>query len=351
MLWYKLNGTWQTWDYLHNTLGYSESATYAVSYKQASQANWGQVYTGDGYHDGSQSDYTDGLFWADGKVGWYDLNDLAEICELYPSDAIVGPTFTNDEQSSNSVFVRDSYQDEYYLIQKALELGWVTVEEAADAGWNITEQEKTPICGVLTATSDEVVEVETPYQLENGTISFTGELRDNVVPSSGRVDNGTISFTGELRESIIPESGVVDPRPEPGPSNVLEMDFGFRYWDDDVWLNINFPDTPQIQSISQSDTDSLSSFGVDMRYSSSWGSTYKSPYGWPDSTSNNSTNFTWELLCLYQSIESGQGAGQISAPSDATLHFRGFPSVEGLYLNTAQTVTAKGCRIKITKLE
>lgn len=188
MLWYKLNGTWQTWDYLHNTLGYSESATYAVSYKQASQANWGQSYTGDGYHDGSQSDYTDGLFWADGKVGWYDLNGLAETCELYPSDAIIGPTFTNNGQTSNSVFVRNSQSVEHYLIQADLQLGWVTVEEAADAGWNITEREKTSICGVLTATSDEVVEVETPYQLEVGTISFTGELRENVIPGSGTVE-------------------------------------------------------------------------------------------------------------------------------------------------------------------
>jgi hypothetical protein len=188
MLWYKFNGTWQTWDYLHNTLGYSENATYSVSYKQASQANWGQSYTGDGYHDGSQNDYTDGLFWADGKVGWYDLNELAETCELYPSDAIVGPIFTNNGQSSNSVFVRDRYQDEYYLIQADLQLGWVTIEEAADAGWNIAAREKTSIFGVLTATSDEVVEVETPYQLENGRIAFTGELTYNMIPASGIVE-------------------------------------------------------------------------------------------------------------------------------------------------------------------
>lgn len=188
MLWYKFNGTWQTWDYLHNTLGCSENATYSVSYKQASQAHWGQAYTGDGYHDGSQNDFTDGLFWADGKVGWYDLNELAETCELYPSDAIVGQTFTNNGQTSNSVFVRDSQSVEHYLIQADLQLGWVTIEEAADAGWNITEREKTSICGVLTATSDEVVEVETPYQLENGEIYFTSELVDNMIPKSGTVE-------------------------------------------------------------------------------------------------------------------------------------------------------------------
>jgi hypothetical protein len=188
MLWYKFNGTWQTWDYLHNTLGYSENATYSVSYKQASQAHWGQTYTGDGYHDGSQNDFTDGLFWADGKVGWYDLNELAETCELYPSDAIVGPIFTNNGQTSNSVFVRDSQSVEYYLIQADLQLGWVTIEEAADAGWNIAAREKTSIFGVLTATSDEVVEVETPYQLENGRIAFTGELTYNMIPASGIVE-------------------------------------------------------------------------------------------------------------------------------------------------------------------
>lgn len=325
MLWYKLNGTWQTWDYLHNTLGYSESATYAVSYKQASQANWGQAYTGDGYHDGSQNDYTDGTFWANGKVGWYNLNDLAETCELYPSDASVGPTFKNDEQSSNSVFVRDSYQNEYYLIQKALELGWVTVEEAADAGWNITEREKTPIGGVLTATSDEVVEVDTPYQLEIGTISFTGELREN----------------------IIPESGVV----EEWANNTIELDLGFSYFSGSggVWRaeDLYSGNSQLLMPISQTDADSLTSFGVQLQ---TYGSSYEGPFG---HLGNGNTAFSYEIVCLYTDLDGGGGSNPISIdPSDFSVIAGGWPSVDGMYLTCEGRYNpVKGCRIKITKPE
>lgn len=62
----------------------------------------------------------------------------------------------------------------------ALWAGLGTVERQVPRGM--------PVGGVLTATSDEVVEMEVPERMENGGINFTGELIDNMIPESGTVE-------------------------------------------------------------------------------------------------------------------------------------------------------------------
>lgn len=127
--------------------------------------------------------------------------------------------------------------------------------------------EKALICGVLTATSDEVVKVDTPHQSENGRIAFIGELRPNIIPPSGVV-----------KEYAPP----------------LTMLFGAMY------SNGNFVSTYighqipiRAQALTQSDADTAVSYGLNVDFAGTYG-----PYGtviWSD-------DYDYEILGIYTDI-------------------------------------------------
>jgi hypothetical protein len=124
------------------------------------------------------------------------------------------------------------------------------------------------IGGVLTATSDEVVEVETPYQLENGRIAFTGELTDNVIPESGVVE--------EYATPIIILSGV--------------RYSGGNFATDFItsWGAYNLAPT------TQADADALTDLGITLQYAGTYG-----PYGsvlWDE-------NYIFEPVAVYTDID------------------------------------------------
>ena len=68
MRFYKLNGVWQSWDYLHNELGYAEHATRPTVFKSCADATWGED-AGNGYYDGDVNDMINGTFWTDAGSG------------------------------------------------------------------------------------------------------------------------------------------------------------------------------------------------------------------------------------------------------------------------------------------
>lgn len=143
----------------------------------------------------------------------------------------------------------------------------VTIFVENDAICEATATAKTLICGVLTETSDEVVEVETPYQLENGIISFTGELRDNVIPESGVVKE--YSYIKVL-------SGVL----------YSNGNFATRFITT-YYENLLMPTT-------QADADAITNYGLTLKNVGTYG-----PYGavlWDD-------NYTFEPVAVYTDID------------------------------------------------
>lgn len=128
----------------------------------------------------------------------------------------------------------------------ALWAGLGTVERQVPRGM--------PVGGVLTANSDEVVEMEVPERMENGGINFTGELRPNIIPPSGVV-----------KEYAPP----------------LTMLFGFEYSGGNfvsggIWRWIPY----NSMLITQADVDTITAYGLEAQYAGTYG-----PYGavkWSD---------------------------------------------------------------------
>ena len=141
----------------------------------------------------------------------------------------------------------------------ALWAGLGTVERQVPRGM--------PVGGVLTATSDEVVEMEVPERMENGGIYFTGELRANIIPPSGVVE--------EYAPPIIMLLGV--------------SYSGGNFTTNFVTDFSRFNATPTTQS----DADTVTAFGLELNYAGTYG-----PYGaiqWSD-------NYEYEPLGVYLDI-------------------------------------------------
>jgi hypothetical protein len=110
-----------------------------------------------------------------------------------------------------------------------------------------------------------------------------------------RMERGFISFTGELRESIIPSSGVVEELEQ----NSIEVLFGVyanRYTGEWIAYTIGVYNTQNGCVLSQEDDDALHDFGLETTgFIGAYGT---GPYGcvvWDDS-------YTFEPLALYTDI-------------------------------------------------
>ena len=204
---------------------------------------------------------------------------------------------------------------------------------------------KNRICGVITTDSDYSVEIDIGKRLINGTISFTGELRENVMPESGRVTlSGMAINDGTLTPNTIPDSGVI----EEWVNNSIELDLGFSYSPgNDIWrVTELYSGNPEaLQPISQTDADNLTTFGLQLQ---TWGLSYEGPYG---HLGIGNTAFTYDVICLYAGLNSGGGSNPISVdPTDFSVIARGWPSTDGMYLTCGSRYNdVRGCRMKITK--
>jgi hypothetical protein len=124
-----------------------------------------------------------------------------------------------------------------------------------------------PVGGVLTATSDEVVEMDVPERMENGRIAFIGELRASVIPASGVVE--------EYAPPIIMLLGV--------------------WYSGGNFTTTFVTDVNRFNAmpIAQADADTATAFGLELNYAGTYG-----PYGaiqWSD-------NYEYEPLGVYLDI-------------------------------------------------
>lgn len=130
---YKVPGSseYVTWDYLHNSLGYTTIPTEAIGYK--STIDWG-ADAGTGYCS------TDtGEWFVQGQVGWYSLSHLAWDCDVYPGNATELKVEKSGTESNAASLILDG-TTEYWLIESQLEDGWCTRAFWEGEGWSIVEE-------------------------------------------------------------------------------------------------------------------------------------------------------------------------------------------------------------------
>lgn len=137
MKFYNLNGTWVSWDTLHNEYGYTTEESLPVTYKSASNdATWGSD-AGSGYYVGDVTDMIHGSFWCDSDYGWFELDGLVWNPEIYPSNA-TPLTMINNGVLSNAVSLECGGVT-YYLIKAIVgSYAWISASEAAEMGWEVS---------------------------------------------------------------------------------------------------------------------------------------------------------------------------------------------------------------------
>ena len=150
MRFYKLNGVWQSWDYLHNELGYAEHETRPTVFKSCADATWGED-AGNGYYDGDVSDMINGTFWTDADpTGWFSLNGLVWNSETYPADAT--PSLLVKDGVASDALVITCDDGNYYLIRAIIDTtAWIPESEVEALGW------RSPSFVVVDSTTGKIV--------------------------------------------------------------------------------------------------------------------------------------------------------------------------------------------------
>ena len=292
---YEINGVWNTYEYWHDHEGYTTEATVAVSYKTCSVNDWGSAAQDGYWGEGDLYDFLSTKFWAQGVVGWYSPNGIAEI-GLCPADATAYIMESNSD-TSDAFGVTDLSGTSYYLLRKLLSSGWRTGDEWDADGWTPRPVPVgIPICGVLSSSSDE-----------------------------------------QMRLSSLPFGTLEKWQPN------IEMLFGI-YWS---WVNAEWLAYPLAQNspyysniISQSDRDKLVAFGLTYStggpyISSGWGAV-----DWSDS-------FSFEPIGVYADIE-GTQLMQDDMSEFYCRNTNNLVTIDKLTIGYGSTVKAWKCRI--TKL-
>lgn len=158
---YKLPGSneYVTWDYLHNTLGYSTSATETVGYK--SVVNWG-TGAGTGYCTDT-TDY-EAEWFVQGETGWAGLNGLAWGCNVYPSSATDIKVERSGTESNAASMTFDNV--EYWLVESEIGDAWWPRSRWEQQGWAIVEEHTYDFILVDSTTGRITYGVETLTEIE-----------------------------------------------------------------------------------------------------------------------------------------------------------------------------------------
>lgn len=165
---YKVNGQYYTWDYLHNELGYTESASTTTTYKSSDSDTWGQSIVDSGYRIATDSsDLETYEFWIDNTSGWFSASEMAQE-GYYPSFATDGPRFVKEGELSVSVEISgNSWSDTWYLLKKDVSIGWCTERELEENGWEPDRGEI--VGGLISDTYDKRI-----YSFGNGGLLVPG---------------------------------------------------------------------------------------------------------------------------------------------------------------------------------
>lgn len=157
---YQVNGEYHTYDWLHDNLGYTKTATTSVTYKDATYAHFGEDADPSGYFDytGQYYDFSGHRYFVEDEIGWHDLDALSWGLGYYPSSA-VAMQVKKGNVISDAVYL-EADANYIYLIREALSDGWMTYDEMTEEGWEEYYYTGEPIGGDISATTDNVIRVD-----------------------------------------------------------------------------------------------------------------------------------------------------------------------------------------------
>ena len=167
MRYYKYDTQYLTYDILHNELGYTRVPTEPVEWLSTGNStySWGDSVCAGYSH--LLNDFTQCSNFAEGIIGWFDLNTFAITYSLYPSQATNLEFVKNNIYSSGaSLEFNDTTR---FLIEKDIEQGWITEDEYLDLGWRIYEE----VLDDLIFVNDSTGKVVTNINLFDDTLVFT----------------------------------------------------------------------------------------------------------------------------------------------------------------------------------
>lgn len=156
---YKVNGEYHTYEWLHDNLGYTKTATTSVTYKDATYAHFGEDADPSGYFDytGQYYDFSGHRYFVEDEIGWHDLDALSWGLGYYPSSA-VAMQVKKGNVISDAVYL-EADANYIYLIREALSDGWMTYDEMTEEGWIPYEYLGEPIGGDISSTTDNIIHV------------------------------------------------------------------------------------------------------------------------------------------------------------------------------------------------
>lgn len=242
---YKVSGQWYTWDYLHNELGYTESASTTTAYKSSDSDTWGQSVVDSGYRIAEDSsDLETYEFWIDNVSGWFSASEMAQE-GYYPSFATDGPRFVKEGELSVSVEISgNSWSGSWYLLKKDVAIGWCTERELEENGWEPDRGEI--VGGLISDTYDKRI-----YSFGNGGLLVTGgyaysdgALLDMQWDFGGVVKPGGAEKTYLLANSLDSNNKPVTVTFEPDYywwSRVIDAETKTELNDISFWANTSYP--------------------------------------------------------------------------------------------------------------
>jgi hypothetical protein len=134
---YEINGEWKSWNYMHDHLGYTRVPTTWITYKSANPETWGEDTSDDGYYTNGE---TSSEYFVNGKLGWWSRDGLSNIAHLMPSFCETDDLyFSNGVTISVAALFEEIEPEEarVYLIAAVMNLGWKTLAEWQELGWDI----------------------------------------------------------------------------------------------------------------------------------------------------------------------------------------------------------------------
>lgn len=360
---YEIDGEWKSWNYMHDHLGYTKVPTSEITYKSASPETWGEDTSDDGYYTNSEPSSE---YFVNGRIGWWSRDGLSNIAHLMPSFCE-----TDDLYFSNGVTISvaalfeeiEPEEDRVYLIAAVMNLGWKTLSEWQELGWDIAVADVALFGGDFSGNKITMESVDGGGSLIDKYAHYKAlfELR-GWSPGGDFTEyqalGGILTGTSDNAMWVLAGSmgGVIDEDVPPVPViTSVEVNLGLR-WDvaggSNTWLAKTFPANDWWWSgiLSQSDVDTIESVGGSIcptsNPSEAWpgliGALKFEPY-----------HFTYELLDMYSGI--GEGSVPFTPtyfsliglenPDSDCLDYRSCMIIESA---TATSTPTKSYRVRIT---
>jgi hypothetical protein len=360
---YEINGEWKSWNYMHDHLGYTRVPTTWITYKSANPETWGEDTSDDGYYTNGE---TSSEYFVNGKLGWWSRDGLSNIAHLMPSFCETDDLyFSNGVTISVAALFEEIEPEEarVYLIAAVMNLGWKTLAEWQELGWDIAVADVPLFGGDFSGNKITMESVDGGGSLIDKYAHYKAlfELR-GWSPGGDFTEYQAIGgiLTGTSDDAMFVQAGsmggVIDEYVPPVPVvTSVEVNLGLR-WDvsggTNTWLAKTFPANDWWWSgiLSQEDVDTIESVGGSIcpttNPSEAWpgliGALKFEPY-----------LFTYELLDMY----SGIGEGSVPfVPSYFSLIGLENPTSDGLDYRscmiikstTATSTPTKSYRVRIT---